>query len=70
MLSLVMCASVICYDVHFVQPSSPIDYYDKDLKVELTEKLFAPENVALNPTDSQVSVVYIYQALYVNCFII
>nr|QKM76936.1 hypoxia-inducible factor 1 alpha A [Triplophysa scleroptera] len=34
-------------------PSSPIDYYGKDLKVELTEKLFGPENVATNPTDTQ-----------------
>lgn len=44
-------------DVNCVQPSSPIDYYDKDLKVELTEKLFGPENVATNPTDTQVSVI-------------
>ncbi|XP_073723079.1 endothelial PAS domain-containing protein 1 [Misgurnus anguillicaudatus] len=33
--------------------SSPIVYCDKDLKVEMTEKLFAPENVATNPTDCQ-----------------
>ncbi|KAG1931907.1 endothelial PAS domain-containing protein [Pimephales promelas] len=38
-------------------PSSPVDYCDcsgeSDVKVELTEKLFAPESVATNPTDSQ-----------------
>ncbi|KTF82918.1 hypothetical protein cypCar_00007555 [Cyprinus carpio] len=38
------------------QPSSPVDYCGNgecDLKVELTEKLFAPESVATNPTDSR-----------------
>ncbi|XP_059386976.1 endothelial PAS domain-containing protein 1-like isoform X1 [Carassius carassius] len=37
-------------------PSSPVDYCGRgefDLKVELTEKLFAPESVATNPTGSQ-----------------
>ncbi|XP_059388274.1 endothelial PAS domain-containing protein 1-like isoform X1 [Carassius carassius] len=37
-------------------PSSPVDYCGNgecDLKVELTEKLFAPETVATNPTDSR-----------------
>ncbi|XP_077056949.1 endothelial PAS domain-containing protein 1 isoform X4 [Siphateles boraxobius] len=37
-------------------PSSPVDYCGSgecDLKVELTEKLFALESVATNPTDSQ-----------------
>ncbi|RXN09615.1 hypoxia-inducible factor 2 alpha A [Labeo rohita] len=37
-------------------PSSPVDYCGSgecDLKVELTEKLFAPESVATNPTGSQ-----------------
>jgi len=41
-----------------LQPSSPVDYCgsgESDVKVELTEKLFAPESVATNPTDSQVS---------------
>lgn len=47
----------MCCDFHCLQPTSPIDYYSKDLKVELTEKLFAPENVATNDTESQVSVV-------------
>ncbi|KAK7122628.1 hypothetical protein R3I94_019668 [Phoxinus phoxinus] len=38
-------------------PSSPEDYCgsgESDFKVELTEKLFAAESVATNPTDSQV----------------
>ncbi|XP_043109463.1 endothelial PAS domain-containing protein 1 isoform X3 [Puntigrus tetrazona] len=38
------------------QPSSPVEYCGSgecDLKVELTEKLFAPESVATNPTDSR-----------------
>ncbi|XP_067226042.1 endothelial PAS domain-containing protein 1 isoform X1 [Chanodichthys erythropterus] len=37
-------------------PSSPVDYCGSgecDLKVELTEKLFTPESVATNPTDTQ-----------------